>query len=411
MRSPSYVCHRCLQSRRPLVTGRKIALVTSQSRSFSRAPLRRQVNTAAKKIVTPKVPARKDDKIFWASDVTIASANIDALVRKAQTLGDNVLNSLTVPSEDDVLGSLVLIKYAGLQLNSGSSVAETKARTASSSVASTVHEASDGGQLSQPLKSEDPQRITTRLLSMLAYKIIKHPPVFISTSLLEAYVQAQISLHKLDTIPEIFDLYAHKPVPTPNSSPITYTIPKPSRANLAIPQELANKALDLAIEQKKLPLALDIISSSFGTPAYRRQRFLRKAMPLVTGLSLSPLVALSLARTWAEQSVTLEAAKDAPLAALGIMTYIGVCSSLGWFALAGYNDHMERVSWIPGTPMRTRWVREDERAAADKVSMAWGFKEKSKRGFEGGQEWEWIKMWCGDRGMRLDAAELMEGME
>lgn len=56
-------------------------------------------------------------------------------------------------------------------------------------------------------------------------------------------------------------------------------------------------------------------------------------------------------------------------------------------------------------------MREDERAMVDRIAIAWGFKDKKKRGEEEGEEWEWLREWAGRRAMILDAAELMEGME
>jgi len=90
---------------------------------------------------------------------------------------------------------------------------------------------------------------------------------------------------------------------------------------------------------------------------------------------------------------------------------VATVSAYGYIAITTYNDHMERVTWIPGMPLRNRWLREDERAAADKVALAWGFKERERRGEEEGEDWDLLRTWCGYRGMILDATHLMEGME
>ncbi len=79
-------------------------------------------------------------------------------------------------------------------------------------------------------------------------------------------------------------------------------------------------------------------------------------------------------------------------------------------AITTTNDHMERVTWAPGIPLRERWLREEERAAVDKVAISWGFKG-GRQGEEQGVEWEGLREWCGLRGMILDKTELMEGME
>ena len=75
------------------------------------------------------------------------------------------------------------------------------------------------------------------------------------------------------------------------------------------------------------------------------------------------------------------------------------------------NDHMERVTWANGTPLRERWLREEERQMYDLVAAAWGFKEGWKRGEEEGEDWMALRELIGMRRMMLDRVELMEGME
>jgi len=94
-----------------------------------------------------------------------------------------------------------------------------------------------------------------------------------------------------------------------------------------------------------------------------------------------------------------------------MLTYVGCVGSIGFIALTTANDQMERVTWAKGMPLRERWLREEERAAIDKVAMSFGFSESEKRGDEEGPEWEEFKEWCGVRGMVVDAVELMDGME
>ena len=80
-------------------------------------------------------------------------------------------------------------------------------------------------------------------------------------------------------------------------------------------------------------------------------------------------------------------------------------------AITTANDQMERVVWLPGIPLRHRWLREEERAAMDKVAVAWGFKDPWMRGEETGEEWESLREFIGMRGMILDKTDLMEGMQ
>ncbi|EHK98844.1 hypothetical protein M7I_5354 [Glarea lozoyensis 74030] len=109
---------------------------------------------------------------------------------------------------------------------------------------------------------------------------------------------------------------------------------------------------------------MDIIEFSYATKAYRRAKFIKTGLLPVTGFAAAPFAA-----------------------------------------------YMDRVTWAPGMPLRERWVREDERAAIDKISGAWGFRELWRRGEEEGEEWEAIREWAGLKGMILDRTELMEGME
>jgi hypothetical protein len=94
-----------------------------------------------------------------------------------------------------------------------------------------------------------------------------------------------------------------------------------------------------------------------------------------------------------------------------IMAYVVFTSTMGVVALTTANDHMNRVVWIPGRPLRQRWLREEERAALDRVAAAWGFKDPLMRGQEEGEDWETLREILGMRGMILDKSDLMEGME
>ena len=95
----------------------------------------------------------------------------------------------------------------------------------------------------------------------------------------------------------------------------------------------------------------------------------------------------------------------------GILAYVYFTATIGYVAVTTANDQMDRITWIVGTPLRERWLREEERALVDQVACAWGFQDKSKRGEEEGEEWEALREWALMRGMILDRPELMEGME
>ena len=129
------------------------------------------------------------------------------------------------------------------------------------------------------------------------------------------------------------------------------------------------------------------------------------------GLSLAPVAAYVVASKLAMYQTTMDPAVATNIAFVGLCGYITFTSVVGVVAVTTANDQMERITWTQGLPLRERWLREDERAAIDKMAMAWGFKELWKRGEEEGDEWEHLREWVAARGMILDKTELMEGME
>lgn len=258
--------------------------------------------------------------------------------------------------------------------------------------------------------NRDLSRIVDRI-TVLAYQFLSHPPVFITASMLDIYVRTQCLLQAPNPIPEVFDLYALKPAPIPNTKPIRYRKQNPNKVSVAIPTPLANMAVDTAIRCKDMQTSLEIITTSFRTVASRRSRTLRRASPLIVGLSLSPFGAYVIAWKFATNQITVE--HDAATAATFacIMAYVVTTSSLGLIAIATANDQMERVTWQDGTPLRHRWLREEERAAVDRIALGFGYKDKLRRGEETGKDWEMLKEWAGVRSMIVDRVSLMEGME
>ncbi|ODH50402.1 hypothetical protein GX48_03517 [Paracoccidioides brasiliensis] len=253
-------------------------------------------------------------------------------------------------------------------------------------------------------------RMATEISSLLN-DLLRNPKIFISPEVLRYYTLLQAQLKEADHFPEIFSLYATKPVPNDNGSTITYHTPNPKTVKSAIPKELANIALDVAIEKKNLALCLAIIDESFCKPAFYRSKFFRKAALPLAGLATAPTAAYAAALYIS----TLQSAMD-PNTALwlsfsAILAYVGFTSSIGMVAITTANDQMMRVVWIPGMPLRQRWLREEERAAMDKVAVAWGFKDPMRIGEEEGEEWESLREFLGMRGMILDKTDLMDGMD
>ncbi|KAF2686466.1 hypothetical protein K458DRAFT_297184 [Lentithecium fluviatile CBS 122367] len=247
-------------------------------------------------------------------------------------------------------------------------------------------------------------------LSQLAEDLLKHPKVFISPNVLAAYIHLQRLLARPRAIPEMFHLYANKPVPELGSSPPKYSRPSPKAAKQAIPADLAEAALTAAIEAKDLPLAMDVIQLSYCAPAYRKRKILTKLGVPGIVIALTPLAVYMMAQELSIYSNFMDPRLYKIYSFLGISTYILCTGTLGFVALTTHNDHHDRVRWKEGKPLLERYLGEDERAALDRVAGAWGFKESWRRGDEEGPEWEGLRQWVMLRGMILDKSDLLPGM-
>ena len=248
-------------------------------------------------------------------------------------------------------------------------------------------------------------------LSQLIFNLLRGPKIFITPEMLQLYVRIQALLGKPEYLPEIFHLYATKPIPRPGSNPIAYHKPSPRSPKNAIPIELSDAALDAAIAKKDLPLALSVIETTVSAPAFRANKFLRKASLPAVALGATPLCAYSAAAAVANWQNTYDVKTATYMAMAGMMAYVGTLAAIGFVAVTTSNDQMERVVWQPGLKLRDRWLREEERLYFDRVAQAWGFKERSRRGEEQGEDWEALREFCGRRQMVLDKTDLLEGME
>lgn len=263
----------------------------------------------------------------------------------------------------------------------------------------------------QPQSSQTLDPRLAESVSEIAIAILKDEKVFISPEALESFTETLTLLRRAEHFPEIFHLYANKPVPEENSSPVKLLKPNPKSVNSAVPAELANKALGIAIEQKNLPLVLAIIDNTFCAPAFHRAKIFKKAGVPLVGLAAAPAACYAVASWAATFQNTMDPNVATGIAFAATLAYVGGTSSMGILAITTANDQMERVVWIPGIPLRQRWLREEERAAMDRVAVAWGFKDPYMRGEEVGEEWASLREFIGMRGMILDKTELMAGME
>ena len=334
-------------------------------------------------------------------------------LQQLRQLADPILSRASIPSEAETLQVLKAIEAAAHRLLELVPIS-AKPRGVDSSPASALLFLDARRTLPNTSQQLDK---TVIAISDLAHKLVTHPPVFITRSILETYITIQSILLNPSTFPDVFRLYAEKPIPsasrTSSSSTerIDYTPSNPNAISAAIPPHLANAALTTAIHTRSLPIALSIISTTFRAPAYRRAKIFQRALPPLSGAGLAPLAAYALASQLAAHQTFLDPTQFTQIAFAGMFTYIAAVGTIGVVALTTSNDQMDRVTWALGMPLRERWLREEERAAVDRVAEAWGFKESWRRGEEEGVEWEELKDWIGFRGMVLDKVGLMPGME
>ncbi|MCJ1405663.1 hypothetical protein MMC11_008892 [Xylographa trunciseda] len=345
------------------------------------------------------------------------NAEIQALQRVDELLADalKLLESPTAPDEMAIVGALEtcegLAKYLKGIAESPKAPAEVKSTPAMNLLFLDEQDEAPRGSQSAVVLAAAIRSQAVLKISDSAYKIVVDPKVFISPRVLEVYVNIQSLLGRPDTLSLILSLYANKPVPKPGTSPIQYSAVNPASLSAAVPIKTANEALSAAIQSKNLPLCLDIINSSVCATAFRRTKIFKRALIPLIGFSLAPLAAYTLASQISVYQDTMSPEMATNVAFAGILAYVVMTGTIGVVAVTTANDQMDRVTWATGTPLRDRWLKEEERAMIDRVAGAWGFKETWRRGEEEGPDWAALKEFTGLRGMVLDRVELMEGME
>lgn len=326
-----------------------------------------------------------------------------------QKLAKTILDHSAVPTEEDVVELLETYNAMARTLVDTKDTPQKRTTTQPEKTATSA--------LLSNLDTHSTSSITTsRLMHALttkAFDVLIHAPVFITPRILQLYVDLQCLLKRPESFPAVFTLYREKPVPRPSSNDgvITYDNTNPDKPAAAVQPAVADMAIDAAIASRDLSLALATIEATYCTKAYKRSKFLRSALFPLTGFLLTPPAAYTLATRYSDYQNTMDPAMATNIAMAAMMTYSVCVGSIGYVALTTANDQMVRVTWAPGVPLWERWVREEERAALDKLSQAWGFTSTEKWGEEEGEEWDYLKEFCGLKGMMLDRVELMDGME
>lgn len=343
-------------------------------------------------------------------------ANFESTLQELVQEARSLTSSQTVPAEEPIVRLLQrcqdLVEVVVLGKSQAKPTAGKEENNATSSLLNLEENSASTGKPAPTaeIRKTFQQRITDTI-SPMTTKLLQDPKVFITPEILGLYTKIQCLLKEADHLPEIFSLYANKPIPRENSSPIKYDEQSPHSIKNAVPTDIANMALEAAIEKRNLPLVLAVIDATFCAPAFYRSKIFRKAALPLCGLAAAPAASYMAATYVSTLQSTMDPSTATGIAFSAILAYITFTSSVGVVAVTTANDQMDRVVWAPGIPLRQRWLREEERFALDKVAVAWGFKEDWMRGEEEGQEWESLREFIGLRGMVLDKTELMEGME
>ena len=398
---------------------------TARRYQFSRTFLLSNPQSSRTPILNPHAGIPSRQRRFYAGIKSLQTQdaranglpqrNSDA-IRAELARALEVLDTSSAPPENALIVSLRICEHLASNIVEPSEPPEPASKPSKPTTTATsnllaleVHAAKQSS--SKRVSKAHAQGALRDEVSSTAYRIVTDPKVFLTSRLLSLYINVQSLLRRPQTFPEIFDLYATKPIPRAGSSPITYTQQNPESAKAAIPLQIASTALDAALRERDLALCLNIITTTVATSAFRRAKFFRKALMPSIGLGLSPAAAYVLATTYADVQDRLDPDRAMWSSMIGFMTYFTMVAVTGFAAVTTESRHHDRITWRPGTPLNRRWYREQERLFTDRVAQAWGFQDYLKRGLEEGEDWENLRAWAMTRSMDLDRTELLEHME
>lgn len=340
IRTQSLRVQSSLQKHRSLSNGQKRSANTPQQ-SQNSSPTTRP--TSSRSTVTVKYDGGKNS----------GSVTADSIVKdldKATSIRDKLITTDGVPPDTDVENALVAYQEMAINVMNFQYSTPTvpqkdaSAISAASALLSMTRSAAKPGRLAH-LKSSALDG-ASKQLSDLALSILEHPPVFITPGILKHYVKLQSILKLPKPLPSVFHLYATKPIPVEGSSPVKYKEANPNKSANAIETAVADLALQTAIESKDLLTAMDIVDTTYSTTAFRRAKFIRKALFPVTGLSLAPVAAYAIAGQLSLYQTTMDPTVATNIAFVGILGYIGFTTTVGIVAVTTANDQIDRKSVV-----------------------------------------------------------------
>ncbi|KAK3330152.1 hypothetical protein B0H66DRAFT_47487 [Apodospora peruviana] len=248
-------------------------------------------------------------------------------------------------------------------------------------------------------------------ISDAAYEIVSHPAVVITPQVLSEYIGLQARLGRPETLPGVMELFSSKPTPRLVSGVLSYSPRNPDDPRNAISPSTAEVALNAAVAAKNMDAAVGILESTYGTKAWKRSKMITRALLPAGLVAAAPIGVWLLASNLATMQQSYDQATATKIAFAGIIAYLGFTGTIGLVAMTTANDHYRRVTWLTGTSMAERWLREEERAAYDKIACGFGFKDENKWGEEQAEDFLMLKEFIARKGMILDAVHLLPGME
>ncbi|CAK7268441.1 hypothetical protein SEPCBS119000_003060 [Sporothrix epigloea] len=336
---------------------------------------------------------------------------IAALVNGAR---DRLLSQVGIPSEHSTAATLrVCAEAADLVMDAVVQPQLSNLDHQADSAASTLlslDEKQQAQTFSEVNAVHSPLRHVVDQISDAAFAVVDDPRVFLTSAILSQYVQIQARLGRPESLPRVLSLFASKPAPRYSGTEITYKSQNPAQPASAVDPSVAELALDVALAAKNLDAAVGVVEHTFAAPAFIRAKLLKKGfLPAFVVVGV-PAATYILASQLAAAQNNMDTTTATSLAFAAILAYIGFTGTIGVVANTTANDQMRRVTWTPGTPLRERWLREEERAALDSVACAFGFREAHRYGEEEGAEFQALREYIMRKGMLLDQVELMEGM-
>ncbi|KAK3987405.1 hypothetical protein QBC44DRAFT_119135 [Cladorrhinum sp. PSN332] len=385
-------------------------LATSQPCLKEKRPQTPQTPNAGRDRFTRTKPSSssEEDALPKMPDLAEITAAVDRVTK-------GFMAHMGIPSEHMTLTALQACAQTDVRQVADSQERQSKVAAAedrpTSQLLGLEGSASKAGR-SVPTKTSPslrPEDIVDKV-SDAAYAIVTHPAVVITPKVLEEYVRLQSRLGKPQTLPHVLGLYASKPKPKEVGGAIAYVEVNPNRAEKAVDPAIADAALDAAIEANDMEAAIGVLENTYSAKAFLRSKLIKKALLPATVVAATPLALYVIATELAKVQNSWDPATATKIAFVGVLCYVGFTASIGMVAAFTQNDQMKRVTWAIGTPLRHRWLYEEERVALDKIACAFGFSEEYRFGEEEGEEFLWLREYILRKSMILDAVDLMPGM-